>query len=77
MRYSFSEAKHTKSCSLIEYDLQTGKSEIETIKIELPSGMARLQGDSVQQVLDNSDFDKHINDWIEDPPLVTAAPTPS
>jgi len=65
MRYSFSEAKHTKSCSLIEYDIKTGKSEIETIKIELPSGMARLQGDSVQQVLDNPDYDKHIDDWIE------------
>ena len=27
--------------------------------------MARIQGDSVQQVLENSDFDKHIDDWIE------------
>ena len=65
MRYSFSEAKHTKSCSLIEYDIKTGKSNIETIKIDLPSGMARLHGDSVEQVLDNSNYNKHIGDWIE------------
>ena len=65
MRYSFSEAKHTKSCSLIEYNVKTGEVEIEAIKIDLPSGMARIQGDSVQQVLENSDFDKHIDDWID------------
>jgi len=65
MRYSFSEANHIKSCSLIEYDVKTGDSEIETLEINLPSGMARIQGDSVQHVLENSDFDVYVDDWVE------------
>lgn len=65
MRYSFSETNHVKSCSLIEYDPETGDSVIETIDIELPSGMARLQGNSVEDVLENVNYDGHIDDWVE------------
>lgn len=65
LRYSFKEANHTKSCSIIDYDLSTGKSMIEKIKLKLPRGMARLSGSSVQDVLENPDFDKHVEDWVE------------
>jgi len=65
LRYSFSEAKHVKSCSIIEYDASTGDSEIEKVKLSLPRGMARLKGTSVQNVLDNQAYDSHIEDWVE------------
>lgn len=65
LRYSFSEAKHVKSCSIIEYDTSTGESEIEKVELSLPSGMARLEGTSVQDVLDNQAYDAHIEDWVE------------
>ena len=65
LRYSFSEANHDKSCSIIDYDLSTGDSDIKMVELNLPRGMARLSGSSVQEVLGNSDFDKHVDDWIE------------
>jgi len=65
LRYSFSEANHDKSCSIIDYDLSTGKSVIEKVELNLPSGMARISGDSVEDVLENSEFDKHVDDWVE------------
>jgi len=65
LRYSFSEATHDKSCSIIDFDLSTGKSVIEKIGLKLPRGMARLSGSSVQDVLDNTDYDKYVNDWVE------------
>ncbi len=65
LRYSFSEATHDKSCSIIDYDLSTGKSVIENIKLKLPRGMARLSGSSVQEVLENPDYDKNVDDWVE------------
>ena len=65
LRYSFSEADHDKSCSIIDYDLSTGESVIGKIELDLPSGMARLSGESVEDVLENPDFEKHIDDWIE------------
>ncbi len=65
LRYSFKEANHAKSCSIIDYDLSNGKSVIEKVELKLPRGMARLSGSSVQDVLENTDFDKHVDDWIE------------
>jgi exonuclease SbcD len=65
LRYSFSEANHDKSCSIIDYDLSTGESTIENIILNLPRGMARLSGTSVQDVLDNTMYDKNVDDWIE------------
>jgi exonuclease SbcD len=65
LRYSFSEANHDKSCSIIDYDLSTGESVIEKAELNLPSGMARLSGSSVQDVLENPDFNKHVDDWVE------------
>ncbi|MBJ84266.1 MAG: hypothetical protein CMB52_01950 [Euryarchaeota archaeon] len=65
LRYSFSEANHDKSCSIIDYDLSTGESVIEKAELNLPSGMARLSGTSVQDVLENTGFDKHVDDWVE------------
>ena len=65
LRYSFKEANHTKSVSIIDYNLSTGKSAIEKIKLKLPRGMARLSGSSVQDVLENPDFYKHVDDWVE------------
>jgi DNA repair protein SbcD/Mre11 len=65
LRYSFSEANHDKSCSIIEYDLSTGESVIEKVELNLPSGMTRISGDSVEDVLENSEFDKHVDDWVE------------
>ena len=65
LRYSFSEADHDKSCSIIDYDLSTGESVIGKIELDLPSGMARLSGGSVEDVLENSDFEKHVDDWVE------------
>jgi exonuclease SbcD len=65
LRYSFSEANHDKSCSIIDYDLSTGESVIEKVELVLPRGMARLSGSSVQDVLENPDFDEHIDDWVE------------
>ena len=38
---------------------------IEKIKLKLPRGMARLSGSSVQDVLENPDFYKHVDDWVE------------
>jgi len=65
LRYSFREADHQKSCSIIDYDLSTGESTIENIELNLPRGMARLSGSSVQNVLENPDFDKNVDDWVE------------
>ena len=65
LRYSFSEAKHVKSCSIIDYDLSTGESVIEKVELNLPRGMARLEGTSVQDVLENQAYDAHIEDWVE------------
>jgi len=65
LRYSFSEANHDKSCSIIDYDLSTGESVIRKVELNLPSGMARISGDSVEDVLENSEFDKHVDDWVE------------
>ncbi len=65
LRYSFSEANHDKSSSIIDYDLSTGESVIEKVDLDLPSGMARLSGSSVQDVLENPGFDKHVDDWVE------------
>ncbi len=65
LRYSFREVNHDKSCSIIDYDLSTGKSIIEEVELRLPRGMARLSGSSVQDVLENPDFDKHVDDWVE------------
>lgn len=65
LRYSFSEADHDKSCSIIDYDLSTGESTIEKIEFDLPRGMARLSGVSVEDILENPDFEKHVDDWVE------------
>ena len=56
---------HDKSCSIIDYDLSTGESVIRKVELNLPSGMARISGDSVEDVLENSEFDKHVDDWVE------------
>jgi exonuclease SbcD len=65
LRYSFGEFNHDKSCSIIDYNLSTGESVIENIELNLPRGMARLSGSSVQDVLENPDYDEHVNDWVE------------
>ena len=64
LRYSF-RTNHAKSCSIIDYDLSNGKSVIEKVELNLPRGMARLSGSSVQDILENTDFDKHVDDWVE------------
>ena len=65
LRYSFSEASHRKSTSVIEFDLTTGESSIEKVPIELPCGMARLKGKSVDEVLANDAYTEHEGSWVE------------
>ena len=45
--------------------MSNGKSVIEKVELNLPRGMARLSGSSVQDILENTDFDKHVDDWVE------------
>ena len=65
LRYSFREANHVKSCSIIDYDLTSGEYVLEEIELKLLRGMARLEGKSVQDILEDPDFDKHEHDWVE------------
>ncbi len=65
LRYSFSEASHEKSTSIIEFDPSTGGSSIEMVPINLPRGMARLRGKSIDEVLANVAYTEHEDSWVE------------
>lgn len=62
LRYSVSEAKHEKSCSIVEIDA-SGACAVETIAIPQPAGMARLRGTLVDLCSDANS--SHAEDFVE------------
>ena len=65
LRYSLSEAKHSKSFSIIDLpaDGNVTDAHIEVVDIPQPCGMARLT-DSLDELL-SSKYDQHHNDFVE------------
>lgn len=62
LRYSVSEAKHKKSCSIVEVDA-AGACTIQILELPQPAGMARLRGTLAELCADANA--QHADDFVE------------
>ncbi len=62
LKYSFSEATHTKGAVLVE--LERGKASAETIELGARRDLARLRG-TLQDLLTRPELEKHRGDLVE------------
>jgi len=77
LKYSFSEASHSKSFNLVEMD-KNGDCAVERVSLIPKHDLRRISG-TMQEILVNSAEDKHPDDYLEvtltDPgPILNALP---
>jgi exonuclease SbcD len=63
LRYSFSEAAHTKSVTLVELG-PDGVSSVSAAPIEQPRGMSTLSGE-LDELLSSPKYDDAEQDWVQ------------
>jgi exonuclease SbcD len=62
LRYSFSEAGHTKSVSIVDLDGH-GVAGVREVTIEQPRPMANLRG-LMSELLDPDLYGEHLDSWV-------------
>jgi exonuclease SbcD len=64
LRYSFSEADHTKGVTIVEVD-SDGSVQLRYVDVEQPRAMARLQGMLADLLADDGAHSAHRDDWVQ------------
>ncbi len=63
LRYSFSEARHTKSVTIVDLG-PDGVKSVSTVTIPQPRPMAELTG-TMAELLDQQRHDEHVASWLK------------